>query len=500
MTACASTVCASEFLRIVLCGGGAYAPSTDAYLVRSALGWQACVVRASHTPLVHRNIVQVTFDDRVEYAATSSLVFAKPTRTMCANGGLLCRVHATRDESVVGRTACALTSANASRDHLALASGNFHSTVTPSEFAAAVCRHSDPGRDRAPIWCLTVADARLTAPRLVEIVDLLLKSMCDLSMVEAHADVHGAARCLAISHAAVSDGLKSLVASWSKPGSQSDPRLGPRSDPQSDPEPRPPDLARLFERAPAPVAYRPATGLEAPVISFAGGECALALVDAETAIAIARDCDQREVQLDDSLLDFDMDGHERVIREMLLTRACSRAGLDRPVAPATDHALGPRVRVLVAQDARVSAVHGSPRVRWEVSQVTGVVRALFSGVPVAQVATAAHAWDSVLRSPSPDSRDASWLGNALDAGSLDRIASLRSERYAAARTIARSVERNLDAVRRHVWRPEGRLVRNLARQNLALATIEASDSDSDPDSDPDSDFAGRSTAGRSTAG
>ena len=351
--------------------------------------------------MYHRVVVR--YDRHATIAATAPFFFSESERVdIRPKSGILAYVYFTEDESVLGRCA--------------------HVT----------CRDGSEKNDTT--WYVTVADARVDIPRLVNIVRYFSYKMMDfdetrktlgrIMRFESHAtdtlcvrrDFDFMARCL------MKHGLRDAISSWSGV------------------EEKQPDLSALFARAPGPVETVAVTCGVASAITYAGGNIAVANLDKHVAHEVMRE--EAANQFSDA-------------ESTKLRAACATAGLG---TDATSHA---QVYILVSQDAH--QLPGDDMVRFctYTDEGSGRLYVLVAGVPVANMATAAYILYNRLVTWVDDDWQGTWfMADIKGSPSLSLIAHCemaRAERVRAVQIMVKYLEKNMGRTKARLWRPFGEL-------------------------------------------
>lgn len=412
------------------------------------LGWQS--VHSSTNVFTHERCdVEVLFESVADVGSSATVFFARdrarsPLPSIAENTRgrppLEVRVYASCDERLVGRCACALSA--------------FSAPYACTRGSLAI----------GPVWGITLVDSRLdarTLHRLVQTVSTIMSALSrTLRNVEAaipepatagsrpratdhpstsSRDASRSIRCDALRTAdlAIHHCVRSIASSLANVEAAT----GPTE----------PDLFRLFHgRAPMPVCRHDVprnAGAASQIITFAGDEVAIGLVDAPTAANIMAAGDELEYvdQMDD-------ESWRQMVSETVISQACVDTGLA---------ATGASVQILVAQDVSCTSEDLDERVVLQ-DAGEGLHPKLFvSGVPVAHIATIAHSlydrlanFDPITFFSTPD-----WLTTLMDASYLADVERARAARARATCTISRILSAKVPRLRAKLWHPNSRLVK-----------------------------------------
>jgi hypothetical protein len=209
-----------------------------------------------------------------------------------------------------------------------------------------------------------------------------------------------------------------------------------------------PDMAKIFDGAPAPVRAFDVPGL----VTFAGGS---------VVVADVTHCEKFH-----RLMGYGTSEEED---QVLLRDVVTEIGiLSDPVTSASSS------RVLVAQTTQINTAIVGSLIRW----MDGVLYVLVAGTPLAQVAARAHTmYEEIGKSFAQNPRDEhfydyyetfqgmDFLTDAVDAEALAEEARATSRRRAAGDTITRVVAARMDALKARLWHPTGRLAAKLAARH-----------------------------------
>lgn len=288
-------------------------------------------------------------------------------------------IYATRDEALFGRSA-----------HVAL------------------------GSRVGGCMCITIRDARLDTVKLAAVAVDVLHAAQTAEMASSGEARHNQ-RCqdfLTVSY--LRQCLCNHTSAWSV-----------TTDASFDTESAPcsyPDLAHMFANAPPPVTKH------GRVVSFAGGNVAIATIDACCAASVAAGNDP--------------DKHSDRSR---LRAQCVKAGLED--FDATRHAAC--VHLLIAPG-------NTPYSTWDIG--SGRRRYLLIGCSLAQITDMAYSLYAGLHDPGGITSLFPWDREAVGHDGLRNERYLRETYSSAIQTIAKCVRANLSAIKARLWKPNGRLV------------------------------------------
>lgn len=484
---------------------------------RGSLGWSSTHVRKS---IVTRNcaIVEVMYDNRADCTASASRFFARkvcsaPPLQLGGRGSvgesppsLEARIYVTHDETLLGRGACTQSS-----------------FVSPFTASIQVSKLKD-----SPIWGVTISDSRITAQKLNRVVDFLLSTLMALrrsidqvlSLKDALASrsmLHDASKCMlrdvvSLADTSVHHGIPGIVASWV----QGREEAGTKA--------LMPDLYGMFvSRAPGPVIARnprpdrrgsdgsgnqgmgtvraeryDKDGGDHPVITFAGGNVAVTIVDEATALRVMYAGDETQYMDDEA----DPESYRILIATTEMTCACDYAGLVET---------GARIQVLLAPTVHACSTDQYERVVVQ-DDMSGMaqkrgrqVKMLITGVPVAHIATVSHVlYEKYASNEDPDDHilcHEDWMCALPTRRLLAEVELFRTARARASETIARHVLAHIPNIHSRLWQPGAPLVEATIRRrglwNPDSAT--ACQPQSQPTSNPSSNSQTRGAAPSTSA-
>ena len=302
--------------------------------------------------------------------------------------------------------------ADAADAELGLARVRVAMYATRDEAAFGRSAHVALGSRIGGCMCITIRDARLNAVKLAGVAVDVLHAAQTAEMASCGEARHNQ-RCqdtLVVSY--LRQCICTHTSAWSV-ASSSTSALAPCSYP---------DLTRMFANAPPPVTKH------GRVVSFAGGNVAIATIDACCAASVTAGNDPN-----------------RHSDQSRLRAQCVEAGLED--FDATRHAAC--VHLLIAPG-------DTPYSTWDIG--SGRRRYLLIGCSLAQITDMAYSLYAGLHAPGGMTSLFPWDREAVGHDGLQNERSLRETYSSAIKTIAKCVRANLPAIKARLWKPSGRLV------------------------------------------